>query len=355
MFVLFSHGYKSLERIGFPEVGFREPLGILGVEIFFALSGFLITMKLLQEEMKNDFVSLTKFYVRRAFRILPAAVLFILSVSLLSDFGFVAAITPGRTLSTILFFANYSTAQPTYYLAHFWSLAVEEHFYFVWPAIFALCARKHRLGVAISCSLLIALWRAAAWKFQLGTDDSGKFFGRTDIEADSIMWGAALALAASSEQIRRVMSIKPIWLALAVFSGFAALFEASNWKVNFSLFSLCRMTVPLVIYGTVLRPFSLSGRVLDMPLIRFIGRISYSLYLWQQLFLIVPEDAMAGGPLELLQIFPLNLLAAFSCAIVSFYFVEQPLISKGRLLLVNLQARKTAVVSETVKLRSRQD
>ena len=166
-FVLFSHGYPSLERVGFLELYFREPLGIFGVEIFFALSGFLITTKLLQEEEKKGSISLQNFYIRRAFRILPASLMFILFVALLSYIGSVPSVTPGRILSTILFFANYSTAQPTYYLAHFWSLAVEEHFYLIWPAILVACTTRHRLKVAILFALAFALWRAVAWEISI--------------------------------------------------------------------------------------------------------------------------------------------------------------------------------------------
>jgi peptidoglycan/LPS O-acetylase OafA/YrhL len=332
--VLFSHGYPSIQRtMGLPEVYFREPLGLLGVEVFFALSGFLITTRLLQEEERHGSISLANFYTRRALRILPAALLFTLSIALMSAVGLLPFISQSRTLSTIFFFANYSTAEPSYYLGHFWSLAVEEHFYFVWPALLAFCGKRHRLRVAIASAILIALWRAITWKFQISTSDPAKYFGRTDIVADSIMWGAALALAVQSQRVKRSLSIvcRPlIWTTLAILPIVAVLHVFGDWKINLALFSLCRVTVPLMIFGTVINLSGAIALLLNLESIRYVGRISYSLYLWQELFLIIPNDQLAHGPLTVLQLFPINFIGAFACAIISYHAVEQPLIEFGK-------------------------
>jgi peptidoglycan/LPS O-acetylase OafA/YrhL len=187
--VLFSHGYSSLERMGLPAIAARERIGLLGVQIFFALSGYLIAARLISEENRQGFASLPSFYARRAFRILPAALMMILCVSLLSAMEMIPRISAGRIVDTVLFFANYSTAEPSYYLGHFWSLAVEEHFYFVWPAIFVLFSSRRRVLIALMLAVAIACWRAINWKYQITGDSPDRFFARTDVMADSILWG----------------------------------------------------------------------------------------------------------------------------------------------------------------------
>jgi peptidoglycan/LPS O-acetylase OafA/YrhL len=85
---------------------------------------------------------------------------------------------------------------------------------------------------------------------------------------------------------------------------------------------------PLFTISTMLHPGSVSCRILELPLLRFIGRISFSLYLWQQLF-FPDQHTPASWPMSTLQIFPFNYLAAFACAVASYYLVERPLIRVG--------------------------
>ena len=95
--------------------------------------------------------------------------------------------------------------------------------------------------IAIASAVVIALWRAFTWKFQITTDNPAKYFGRTDIEADSIMWGAALALAAREPRLSRILSYaaKPaIWIVLAALSISAGLYDAPNWKSIYTIFAM---------------------------------------------------------------------------------------------------------------------
>lgn len=335
--VLFGHGYPSLQRaFGLPDFfELNVPLGAFGVEIFFALSGYLITTKLLQEEQRDGAANIRQFYIRRFFRILPAALLLVLAVCLLSFAGVLPPVSFGRIASTALFFANYSDAQFSYYLDHFWSLAVEEHFYLIWPTVFAVCAKKNRLKVAIISALLIVLWQTISWKFQITTSHPLKYLHRTDIAADSIMWGVALAIAASQPALERWLrhaARPPVWLALAGLSVFGAFYPFSDWKSHAVMMTIERITVPLAIYGTVIGYRGIVGQLLDSPPLRWIGRISYSLYLWQQLFLVMWDQYLASGAFVWLQTFPMNFVAAFACAVASYKFVETPLIELGRRL-----------------------
>jgi peptidoglycan/LPS O-acetylase OafA/YrhL len=111
-----------------------------------------------------------------------------------------------------------------------------------------------------------------------------------------------------------------------------------NWKLSFLLISVKAMLLPLLMLGTVLQPTRLAGRVLESAAFRWVGRLSYSLYLWQQLFLVWAEDRVPA--MGLLQSFPLNLAAAFACAMLSLWLVETPLIALGHRLIQRLQRKQ---------------
>ncbi len=149
------------------DLGGLKFIGMHGVQVFFGLSGFLITSRLVADEQKHGRISLWAFYMRRSFRILPATLFFLIAVGLLSLAGFLD-VSLGRWLSSLLFSANYSTAEYSWYLGHFWSLAVEEHFYLVWPALFLLLgAVRKRLVWAFALTCAVAVWRAIDFKFQV--------------------------------------------------------------------------------------------------------------------------------------------------------------------------------------------
>ena len=101
------------------------------------------------------------------------------------------------------------------------------------------------------------------------------------------------------------------------------------------LITVKAILIPLLILGTVIHSSKLPGRILETSVFRWLGRLSYSLYLWQQLFLVWAEDRVAG--LGLLQTFPLNLAAVFACATVSMLLIETPLIAAGHRLAKTIQ------------------
>lgn len=333
--VLFSHASDSFQMALFGTLSTHsdalKKIGLLGVQLFFGLSGFLITSKLIDEENRHGRISLVSFYIRRAFRILPASVLFLAVAGILALAG-VIDISLGRWLSTLLFSANYSTAAPSWYLGHFWSLAVEEHFYFLWPAAFLfLGSSSRRMTLALVLALVIAVWRAVDFKFHITGSSAAVFWGRTDIQADSLLWGVLLALlygnAAWKLRLQKFYSFAATWpLLLAVLIGLE-LIPKLDWKLEFALLSVRSILIPLVLLGTVLQSSRLAGRILETPVFRWLGRLSYSLYLWQQLFLVWNENRSPG--LAVWQGFPANLLAVFVCATISMLLIETPLIALG--------------------------
>ena len=132
--------------------------GVFGVPIFFVLSGFLITFLLLREESSRGRVDLPKFYARRSIRILPPAYVFMIAMMVLSVLG-LQPMSRRALVSSLLFFRNYAM-QPPWISGHLWSLAVEEHFYLVWPVFFVLVRNpRARLVVALVAVAWCPFWK----------------------------------------------------------------------------------------------------------------------------------------------------------------------------------------------------
>lgn len=352
LLVIVGHGMDDLLALlrmagaNFDPGGLRF-LGAHGVQVFFGLSGFLITCKLLDDERKHGRISLWAFYVRRSFRIFPATFFFLGVVGLLALAG-VLDISPGRWLGSLLFAANYSTAEYSWYLGHFWSLAVEEHFYLLWPAAFlALGMGRRRLYWAIGFACAIALWRAVDFKFQVTGTAPAVFMGRTDIRADHIAWGVVVALALADPQwrprLRRLLADGRVTaLLVLMLAGMLFVYDV-GWKLKFALLSLHGILVPLAIASTCMNAHGWMARRLEASCMRLIGRLSFSIYLWQQLFIVWHEARVAS--LSPLQEFPLNLAALGVCAWFSFRCVEEPCIALGRKVLERWPARSRGAES----------
>ncbi len=335
--VLFAHGSPSLSTFtgGATDVVLDEfpTLGLLGVRIFFGISGFLICSRLLDEFAVTGRISLKKFYLRRFFRIIPPLLLMMLVVLIpvaLGEFH-----VPTRQWVAGLFFAaNYVRDGGSWYLGHLWSLAVEEHFYLILPGLLILAGVRRGLQISLAGACGIALWRATVFKVEsgFGSMDVGYFWGRTDIQADGLLWGCVAAFLYNSLVWRAVLKavIKPaVWWLLVVLLIVThwKQFTATDWKVGMVTYSLQAATIPFILVGTVLRPKEAAGRLLECQTLRWLGKLSYSVYLWQQLFLVRPEDAAKS--LAWLQQFPVNLAAILLLALASYHLIERPAVSFG--------------------------
>ncbi len=325
--VMFVHD-PEIHRLGPLSTRPLHVFGWAGVDLFFAISGILICSRLLEEERSRGAISLRGFYVRRAFRILPAAYAFLfgylllcLTGQLVFDFtGWAAAILMVRNFFGFI-------PPPKIYTDHFWSLSVEEHFYLLLPGLLVL-VRRHRallLAVLAVTGCLWSMWLIPGWK------NDGVLIWRTDMRLHSLLFPALLAVIlfqpAARDLFRR-------WLhpavALALFAGFYFLFHrfGPDQSIRQIVIPIC---FPLIVASTMLHPQSLLGRALEFTPLRFVGRLSYSLYLWQQIFVIRTGGPIGAG-LAHLQVFPLNYLAPFGCAIASYYLLEKRLIRAGHRL-----------------------
>lgn len=335
LLVLLGHGRDEIAHAAAAwhlQVQLPREIGSFGVQIFFALSGYLITTNLLEEEAWRQRASLHSFYLRRIFRILPAAFAYLLVVGLLATMG-VLDVTPWRWLATLFLLSNYTEAPGTWYLGHFWSLAIEEHFYLLWPLMFIVLARNGRRFLFVVLAFLaVCAWRVIAFKYRLTWTSSAIFWGRTDLQVDGILCGVAWALlrrltpaqAGLDALLRNAFTLPAVAVVVALLDWWAM----GGWKSAFAAISLRSVLLPLLILATVVRPGATAGRLLESRPMRLLGKVSYSLYLWQQLFLV--WDVARVRALAPLQSFPLGIACALACACASYVLVERPMIAVGR-------------------------
>jgi peptidoglycan/LPS O-acetylase OafA/YrhL len=300
--------------------------GQFGVNVFFAISGFLITSLLLREREQTGNISLRAFYQRRVARILPAAYLYVLVVGLLAALGYLQ-IGWGDLAAAGLFTWNYgallhllSEFPQAEVLKHFWSLALEEQFYLIWPGCLLLLGRERALRVTLSCLALLPAIRFASYFATPGLRGQLNAMFHTGI--DQIFWGVAVALILGSEQQRK-LTAKP-WFGPMV-AGYALFVVFGVGAAGLVIPSVNRFIAPTAYAScaslTILWLLTGSGGLLRAALeyrwVRWMGTLSYSLYIWQQIFL-VPHSPFRAR-------FPLNVGIALLAAILSYYVVEAPL------------------------------
>jgi peptidoglycan/LPS O-acetylase OafA/YrhL len=322
-------------------------LGPNGVDVFFALSGFLITLRLLEEEQARGTISLKRFYTRRVFRILPAALGFLAVVGCL---GWIKAIplSGGEWLTGLAFARNYYAplAGMGWYTGHFWSLAIEEHFYLFWPLLLVIAGQRRARWVVPLLVLMIGLWRNI--EFHHGYLDhllpGVPFSQRTDIRADGLLCGCLAALLLQVPAVRGLLGRILNWPVITLLAAGYVLAALGLLKLPLVI-TLQAIVLALLITGTVLHPKQYFGRVLEFAPFRVIGRLSYSLYLWQQLFFNVA--AQANAPLGWLQRFPFNIGILLLVATASYYFLEKPLIRVGHRLANPVSEGRGDLVQKT--------
>jgi peptidoglycan/LPS O-acetylase OafA/YrhL len=362
--VLFSHGSYSLSAFtgGASDIiGDNFPnFGPFGVHIFFGLSGFLICSRLIDESNENALtggINLQKFYLRRFFRIIPplfVMMLFILGPATLGEFN----ISFSQWIAGLFFAANYwRVSGGRWYLGHLWSLAVEEHFYVIFPGVLRLAGVRRGLFISIASACTIAVWRAVLFKIEnsAGTMNAAYFWCRTDVQADWLLWGCVIAFIYNSPDARTVLKtlLKPVvWWGLVIVSVIASISAVPvhfniGWKRAMAMYAIQAAVVPLILVGTVLRPQGGPARFLECYPLRWFGKLSYSVYLWQQLFLVRPEDT--AKTLGWLQQFPVNLGATMVMAMASYYLIEKPAVKLGhRIASVTAKPKLTPQCCETV-------
>jgi peptidoglycan/LPS O-acetylase OafA/YrhL len=314
--VLLDHMGRPWDR-GPLDLGIGD-YGTLGVVVFFVISGFLITSLLMTEHARKGRVSLRLFYARRALRIFPAAYVFLLAVFLLwlagrfplapRDFGYALTYT-----------VNY-LPRPGWQIGHLWSLSVEEQFYLLWPLAFVALGLRRAAWVAAVVVLVGPAARAGARVFLRGSpyEDLPMF----PMVADSLAVGCLLAVGRGWLErqgwylalLRPGFSLFLVGLVLLLnrYTGYGVVDVAGRSVLNVAL--------AILVHRSVHHSWDRAGRFLNWRPVAFVGLLSYSFYLWQQLFLDRHSTSWVN-------LFPQNLLLAFAAALGSYYLLEKPLMA----------------------------
>ena len=289
----------------------------LGVVVFFVISGFLITSLLISEHASKGRVSLKLFYARRALRIFPASYAYIFCIWLLWLAG--SLHLEARDLwHAVTYSVNYLPGA-SWPIAHLWSLSVEEQFYLLWPFAFVTLGGRRATWAAAGVILLAPVARSASWLFLRGTPyrDLDMF----PMVADSLAMGCLLA------RLRYWLEARAWYVKLfrPVYSfGLLALILLINREMNYTVIrvfgaSVISVSLAILIHRSVYLSEDWLGRFLNWKPIEFVGVLSYSLYLWQQLFLNRESTAWMNT-------FPQNLVFVAAAALASYLLLEKPLL-----------------------------
>lgn len=330
--VLFGHSWDSIPGPGRLKSVARIYLAnsSLGVTVFFVLSGYLITYLLRREFRRTGSIDLRGFYARRILRIFPALYTYLLTLCLLSAIGLIFT-TPGDLARAATFLTNYGyllhphTNADYWFVGHFWTLSLEEQFYLLWPLILVIVGIGRGFWVALFIVLASPVIRTASYFLWPGT--RAHLGMMLHCASDPIMMGCLTALLQEGAVDRAIS-----WRLSSTVAMLAALFVlvpsaylAARFRGMYSVTIGTSLNAALIAYCILFvthRPQSPGVRVLEWSLLRRIGVLSYSLYLWQQLFLGESHWSWAR--------FPLNLGACFVAATISSVIIERPFLKLRR-------------------------
>jgi peptidoglycan/LPS O-acetylase OafA/YrhL len=303
------------------------PAGSIGVDIFFVLSGFLITTLLVEELDGRGRVSIWRFYMRRALRLLPAL------------FGLLAAVTAWalvvaspdtrhNALREVLAAASYTrnltwwADVPGTLLGHTWSLALEEQFYLVWPALLVLLLRPRRSGTTPAIVFLVSFVTISVLRISGVVGPAGLFIGRPD----ALLLGAAIALLRRDFPGRWVRPAAVSSAGVAIGVGTAGLVGIAAWDAGDDAFglgyTLAALAAATLVYGLVVLDEQGPSRIFAWPPAVAFGRVSYGFYLWHLPVLRWTDDRLTGDP-AVVRI-AIGLALALGATLLSYRLLEEP-------------------------------
>jgi peptidoglycan/LPS O-acetylase OafA/YrhL len=296
--VIFDHAQATLIR------GYLRPwtqTGNHGVTVFFVLSGFLITTNLLESP-----INLRRFYLRRFFRLMPVAWLYVFAVWGFGLMGNQHWFSFSEIASCLFFYRNFFGPGSTLFVAHFWSLSLEEQFYIVWPSLLLLAGIRNAKWLAVGGALACATYRLMNW----GHYDHIWLSFETQVRADALLVGCLTALLLKNQTFRSTATRwSKVWAfpALAVFLFCIYCF---HWLPPLTE---C-VAIAGVISASVLHSQSIFARLLSFPALAWLGTVSYSVYVWQQFFFVYRGETLSIVMMCLMPLF----------ALCSYYLIERP-------------------------------
>jgi peptidoglycan/LPS O-acetylase OafA/YrhL len=319
------------------------PGGFLGVDLFFVLSGYLITSLLLVEWEARNRIDLRRFWLRRARRLLPALVVVVLAALVLSSIFARQDLAHTRSdaVSSLLYYTNWHLiiASHSYFnvmgnpslLQHLWSLAVEEQFYIVWPLLLVpglVLLGRRRLPFVVSAG--IAGSAALMWLLYNPADPSRVWYG-TDTRAFLLLMGILLALVwPRFEQLKRSLPLLELFGVAALVASILLFlemhdYEPTLWQGGDLAAAFCFA----VLIAAVAHPKTAIGQLLGIAPLRWLGERSYGIYLWHYPVILLMRpgvDISWTGP----GVVVAQAAVVLSAAALSYRYIEQP-IRTGRL------------------------
>ncbi|WP_308637972.1 acyltransferase family protein [Paenibacillus silvisoli] len=320
------------------------PGGLLGVGIFFVLSGYLITDILLKQQSQTRRLNLSDFWIRRARRLLPAMLLMLGLVS-----GWLLLTDPARLMglrgeigSALLYTSNwrlifhevsyFESFGPPSPFGHLWSLAVEEQFYLVWPLVLALLVRWVPQRGKLALTIMAAAGLSAglmAVLYEPGLDPSRVYYG-TDTRAFALLIGAALAAIWPSWKLSPVASRKTgIVLDIAGFGGLAGVLYmiATAGEYDSSLYRggmVALSAASAAVVASLAHPASRISRVIGCKPLQWLGVRSYGIYLYHYPVIALTTPAAEAGEFHLVRAL-IQTAATIVLAELSWRFIEEPI------------------------------
>ena len=329
-------GFHSTFATGFPD-SLKSPFrwifdGDLGVRFFFVISGFLITWLMLQEKDRTGEINLQNFYARRCLRIFPVYFTFL---AVLAGLQFLGVFNQSKMswIGDLTFSRNLFGQDPI--SEHLWSLSVEEQFYLVWPGVFLFLGGGRNFRIAAAVSLLSILvspaFRGLSGRLFTIFPDCPKaimplFSGNSFfLRFDSLAFGcaAAILLFHKREIVQKTLSgswlitTAAILLIIVPEIFFRPILTILVFQTRSSLQAL---GISILLLQSVIAPHQSFYRALNWNWVRQVGVLSYSIYIWQQLFWSAPKG------LNHIWWMGVWIIPLFLTAFVSYYGLERPLL-----------------------------
>ncbi len=330
------------------------PGGFIGVDLFFVLSGYLITSLLYEEYKTSGTISFSKFYIRRALRLFPVLIVCVVLANALWPY---TPLDPGHnrriaTLASLFYFNNLVIDYICGNMNHLWSLSVEEHFYFIWPVtvfffLFRISERK-RIAVLIALILTLTIFRIVTLGFRQELIFDVFWidpYGFTLCRIDSIIMGALLFFLVSDEKIpseaitAKGIDMMPVAILLVLFIafGFGVGYNNPYW-LNGG-FVVTNIICTVAVFFAIGNP---DHPLLTNNIIRWIGKRSYGIYAYHfPVFYFLEGFRLHHSAANFAVITLLRFTISFGIAAFSYDFIEQP--------ILKYKNRYTVTVAEAIR------
>ena len=292
--------------------------GNSGVQLFFVISGFLITGLLLKEQAEAGIIQVKSFFMKRFLKIIPSYVIYLLTIVILSFFT-ITTLDKKNFLTAFLFISDF-TGSKNWLVGHYWTLAVEIQFYFCLPVMVIFLPRKYFLVAAIV--LLYDLFYFVLRLYPILFIFRGLF-----LSLPPLIFGSMLSLGLYKNWFKRIYTIlmHPVFafsLILSLVIFFPRFYKPLRFlKIPYDYMISCLLMTSFLYYAIHCNKGNIVYLLLNNRIIVTIGALSYSIYVWQQLF-FAPASAFNVYPTW--AVFPLNIVLMTATALLSYNFVEKP-------------------------------